>query len=369
MTPAPVDAAQPSGRRGYVRFFAPILAGATLRDRAIACLGALLGVGATGLICSLVLGDDPHLPLLVAPMGASALLLFAVPASPLAQPWPIIGGNILSATVGLAVARFVPDPTLAAGLAVALAICVMSLARCLHPPGGAVALTAAWGGPAVAAYGYAFAFVPVGLNSIVLTLLGWAFHKLTRHAYPRAAAALPGNIHGTSDLPSRKRVGFNDEDIDKALSDLGETFDIDRADLDRLLRRVELRAIERSHGRLSCADIMSRDIIRIDRNAAPERARALLLEHEVRTLPVVDHENRVLGSVGLRELTRPGSRIADVMSAACMARPDQAALELIAPLTDGQNHAVVITDETDLLLGMITQTDLLTILARPATAG
>ncbi|MFG3757464.1 HPP family protein, partial [Klebsiella pneumoniae] len=80
---------------------------------------------------------DARAPLLVASIGASAVLLFAVPASPLAQPWPIIGGNSVSALVGIVVARAIGDPLLAAAVAAALAIAVMSLARCLHPPGGA----------------------------------------------------------------------------------------------------------------------------------------------------------------------------------------------------------------------------------------
>ncbi|WP_211858285.1 HPP family protein [Plastoroseomonas hellenica] len=63
------------------RLFVPILAGATLRERLIACLGSLLGTGLTGLVCGVLLERGPHLPLLVAPMGASAVLLFAVPAS------------------------------------------------------------------------------------------------------------------------------------------------------------------------------------------------------------------------------------------------------------------------------------------------
>ncbi|TIM63397.1 MAG: hypothetical protein E5Y60_25335, partial [Mesorhizobium sp.] len=69
------------------RLFSPILAGATLRERMIACFGATIGIALTGAIGGLVLGSGPHVPLLVAPMGASAVLLFAVPASPLAQPW------------------------------------------------------------------------------------------------------------------------------------------------------------------------------------------------------------------------------------------------------------------------------------------
>ena len=84
-------------RKTGIRLFVPILAGARLGERMIACLGALLGIVLTGLICRSVLGDSSSLPLIVAPLGASAVLLFAVPTSPLAQPWAIIGGNTISA--------------------------------------------------------------------------------------------------------------------------------------------------------------------------------------------------------------------------------------------------------------------------------
>lgn len=96
---------------------APILTGAMLRERLIGCLGALIGISLTGFLCNLAIGGDLQLPLIVAPMGASAVLLFAVPASPLAQPWPIGGGNTISALVGVAVAQMVSDPLLAVGLA------------------------------------------------------------------------------------------------------------------------------------------------------------------------------------------------------------------------------------------------------------
>ena len=88
------------------RLFSPILAGATLRERMLACLGALIEIALTGMVCGYFFGQDPHLPLIVAPMGASAVLLFAVPASPLAQPWSIIGGNTISAMMGILAALF-----------------------------------------------------------------------------------------------------------------------------------------------------------------------------------------------------------------------------------------------------------------------
>jgi CBS domain-containing membrane protein len=131
-----------------------------VQDRIFAALGALAGVGLATLCCWLALGGPPELTI-VAPIGASAVLVFAVPASPL------VGGNAVSALVGLAVGQALGDPFLAAGIATALAIGAMSLARCLHPPGGAIAL-----GSAIAGYqGGVGAFEHA--TPIVLTSVSW----------------------------------------------------------------------------------------------------------------------------------------------------------------------------------------------------
>ena len=344
------------------RLFVPILAGATLRERALACVGALIGIALTAMICGMVLGGGADLPLLVAPMGASAVLLFAIPASPMAQPWPIVGGNTISALVGIAVARLVHDPVLATGLGVSLAITAMSLTRSLHPPGGAAALTAVLGGPAVVSAGYMFPLVPVAANSILLVAIGLCFHRLAGRSYPHAAS--PAGTHGTSDPPAQRRVGFQAEDIDAALRALDETFDIDRADLDRLLRQVELQAMLRSHRELSCADIMSRDVVFVDQDVEAETARRLLLDHNIRTLPVRDREMKLAGTVGLRELAGTSGKVGTVMSAAVTATAASPAIGLVPMLTDGRTHAAIIIDASNRILGLITQTDLLAATAR-----
>ena len=187
----PQHDAQKSGTLSKFRLFAPILAGATLKERLIGCLGALIGICVTGFVCGLFMGQGEHLPLIVAPIGASAVLLFAVPASPLAQPWSIVGGNTISAFVGVTVAMFVQDPAIAIGLAVALAILAMSLTRSLHPPGGAAALTAVIGGTAVTHAGFWFPLVPIALNSLILVGLGIVFHRLAGRQYPHRQTIAP----------------------------------------------------------------------------------------------------------------------------------------------------------------------------------
>lgn len=219
--------------------FKPLVAGAHLSDRMRACLGAGLGVGLTLLFCAGLPLQASDLPIIVAPLGASAVLAFAVPSSPLAQPWPVIGGNIVSTLIGVAAFNLFPQTAVAAAVAVGGAILVMSLLRCLHPPGGAAALTAVIGSQSVHDAGFAFAFTPVGINSITLALLAVAYHRVTAGNYPHRAAAPP---------PGAAAAGFHLADIDAALEDMHESFDISREDLDALLSRAELHAAARRIG-------------------------------------------------------------------------------------------------------------------------
>jgi len=158
-----------------------------------ACLGALFGIAFTAWVAHAVLGRDIGAPLLVAPMGASAVLLFAVPESPLAQPWSIMGGNICAAIVGVVCAKLIGTPMVAAATAVALAISVMLAFRCVHPPSGAVALTAVLGGPAIHELGYRFVLIPIALQSAALLTAALAFHLTMGHRYPRSFSSEAGH--------------------------------------------------------------------------------------------------------------------------------------------------------------------------------
>lgn len=218
------------------RLFIPLLAGASLRDRMIGSIGALMGIGLAGLICAAMF--PASMPWIIAPVGASAVLLFAVPSSPLAQPWSIVGGNTMSAIVGIVVAQAVSAPALAAALAVSTAILVMSLLRCLHPPGGAVALSAVLGWSTFASHIVDF-LVPVLINSFVLVAIGMFFHRFSGHSYPHRARPVEGKVLVPAPL------GLQMADIDAALDDLGETFDISREDLALLLDRAEVHAASR----------------------------------------------------------------------------------------------------------------------------
>lgn len=198
--------------------------------------GALLGIAVTGAFAVSMFGSASAVPILIAPIGASAVLLFAVPASPLARPWPVLGGNALSAIIGAAIALSMPSPVLAASLAVGAAIAAMSLLRCLHPPGGACALTAVLAAPQSLGEGFFCVFVPVVTNSVLLVLAAIIFNRALGRSYPHHAHA-PQN----SPRPTPETL-LAEADFDAVLANYGEVLDISRNDLETLYMDLVARA-------------------------------------------------------------------------------------------------------------------------------
>jgi CBS domain-containing membrane protein len=117
---------------------------------------------------------------LMASLGASALLVFALPQSPMAQPWAVIAGNTLSALIGISVIHVINEPLLAMPLAASLSILGMFVLRCLHPPAAAVAMIVVLGH----VMHYRYAFFPVMVDSILLVLAGAVYSNLTCKRYP-----------------------------------------------------------------------------------------------------------------------------------------------------------------------------------------
>ena len=345
----------------YYSAFIPAPAGPGFFDRLKAASGAIGGIAITGLLCGLMLGNGIAHPLLVAPMGASAVLLYAVPASPLAQPWSVFGGNVVSALIGITVAKLVPDATVAAALAVGCAIGGMSLLRCLHPPGGAVALSAVLGA-AHGAPSYMFAFVPVGVNTALLVAVAILFHRLAGHSYPHVAPKAP-SAHGTSDPAPLLRTPPSEEDVEEALQAYSDVLDVDPADLQVVLHDAELRAAERSYAMLTCGEIMSRDVISISGSEPVSEAAQLLHKRRLLSLPVLDDAGKVDGVVGPLDLAREGEHVRDVASNPLLVTKDTPAAQLLRPLTSGMQREAIVIDHDGKLRGLVTQTDLLAALA------
>lgn len=215
----------------WMRGFVPGSLHVTRRESLRACLGALFGIALTSIFTTWAVGLSSDLPLLIAPMGASAVLLFAAPASPLAQPWALIGGNLVAGLVGVTCALFIPHLVLACAVAVGVSIGLMLAMRCLHPPSGAVALTAVLGGPAIHAAGYSFVLDPVLLNSAALLACALVYHALTGHRYPHAHAKPAGPLR-RDDLRQA---------LEQVLTERDELLDIDTEDLQDILEQTLAR--------------------------------------------------------------------------------------------------------------------------------
>ncbi|AJG18223.1 putative transmembrane protein [Cupriavidus basilensis] len=356
----------PARARAWLRAFAPTPIAAGRRERVKSCLGALVGLLLTEWISRHLLGGFN--PWFIAPMGASAVLLFAVPASPLAQPWSIIGGNLVAALIGVACARWIPEPGLAASVAVALAIVAMFQLRCVHPPSGAVAITAVFGGHAVTQLGFGFVVMPVAVNSMLLLLVALLFNNLMRRRYPHRPVE-HANPHRTADPLPSERVGFNRSDLDEVLKARGEFLDIEEDDLEDILVAAQLRAYRRHFGDVRCVDIMSRDVVTVQPGQSALEARALLFKHGIQALPVVDAQRRLLGMLGLADLlaarngaegqVRAGTAKDLMHTSMATARAEQPMVELARAFSNGGLHQVPVVDAQRRLLGIVTQSDLI----------
>lgn len=348
----------------------PLAAGRTERVRA--ALGACAGLFVTALLSHVL---APGLAAwLIAPMGASAVLLFCVPGSPLAQPWSVIGGNTLSALVGVACAHLVPDPLLAAPLAGCLAIAAMFALRCLHPPGGAVALTTVLGGAAVHQAGFLFALSPVALNSLLIVCAAILYNNLTGRRYPHAPHAADRNVHATGDPAPAARLGITEADLEAALVRYGEVLDVSRDDLMAIVDDARQLALHRHFRQRSCGELMSRHVIAVAPRDTLAHARELLLRHRLQSVPVLDERRYLLGILGQEDLLRHGGwaaslralvpgaapRVADAMRQRVVALPAEAPLAQLVPLlVDGGYHQVAITGKDGAVAGIVSRSDMM----------
>ncbi len=172
--------------------------------------------------------------LIVASMGASAVLLFAVPHGRLSQPWSLIGGHLISALIGVSCAILIPDTIIAASAAVGLSVGAMYYLHCIHPPGGATALTAVVGGTEIQQMGYQFMLTPVLINVLVILCVAVCFNYFLKwRRYPSSQAIRPAAIsNGSDNLGSEYTYGsITHEDFVYALSEFESYIDISENDL------------------------------------------------------------------------------------------------------------------------------------------
>lgn len=199
------------------------------REKVVSAAGGLIALLVVITISRDALGGAGA-SLLVASMGASAVLLFAVPHGQLSQPWPVLVGHIGSAVIGVACGKLIDDTRLAAAFAVGLAIGAMHVAKAIHPPGGATALSAVVGGAAVRSLGWSFVWRPVAVNALSIVAVAVAYNAL----FPWRR--YPGHLvkrRRPSGMPPPASTLTHD-DVRRALRELDSFIDVSEDDLVRL---------------------------------------------------------------------------------------------------------------------------------------
>ena len=331
---------------------------------------------------------------LVAPFGASSVLLFAVPNSPLAQPWSALVGNMVAALVGVAVCLLVDPPVARVALAVGLAVAATMLCRAVHPPAGAVAMTVALSPEAVERLGFWFALAPVGVGTVTLVGLAAIYARLTGRRYPFRQFEAP-NDHGTRDADPVARLGLTEADLSRILDRYRQSFNLGVEDLARLIGAAELQAAARQTGPAHAGDIMSRDLVTVRPDTRLAEVADLFRRHRFTSLPVVDAQDRFLGVIfqihlitraqedalrldrgfapALKRLLDRGRarpvRVEEIMSVAGpRATQDTPVAALLPMMADGGVEAVPVL-QRDRLVGIVTRTDLIAALARTSLRG
>ncbi len=155
------------------------------REKFWSFIGAFVGIGIIALVQTQLLTREESI-FLIGSFGASSVLIYGNIQSPLAQPRNLVGGHLVSALIGVTVAKLVPDLIyIAAPLAVSFSIVAMQYTKTLHPPGGATALIAIIGTEKIKHLGYLYVLSPVLSGSLILLITAFIFNNITsKRRYP-----------------------------------------------------------------------------------------------------------------------------------------------------------------------------------------
>ncbi|MGD8566802.1 MAG: HPP family protein [Gammaproteobacteria bacterium] len=211
-------------------------------EKWVSAVGGFIGVLLTIVICNYVLGSEAYL--VVASLGASAVLVFALPHVNVTQPWSLVGGQVISGLVGVTCARYIPDIAMATSAAVGLAILFMYYLGCIHPPGGATAVAAVIGGPELQAMGYHYVMTPILVNAVMILILAIVINFAFR--WRRYPVYLMRRL--IKDRMHQLQVSslFTSDDLRQAMKQLDLYVDVNEEDLARLVN-LSVHNYQQSH--------------------------------------------------------------------------------------------------------------------------
>lgn len=379
----------PQGRatwRRILRRFGPRMG----RRRAVDILRSSLGAGLAILLCAVGLRLMPDARqeglFLVSGFAAMAVLLFVLPNSPLAQPWPAVVGMIVSTTVSITVLRIIPPP-FGDGVAVTLAIAAMLTVRALHPPAAGMALFCALEFEAGRPMGYDFVLMPVTAMTVALVLFAMVWNRIFGIAYPnRSLSPLPAPTGRMQKLriPMLAPKRLREAELTALLTEFDQSANVAPADLERLFEAAQDRAAATLLRDTTVGQIMTRNPATIGPETPLSEIVRKMVALGVRGLPVTDSEGRLLGLVDQRaamarlsrELSherrrglRPAAPEPEAQNLIGHAveplHPDTPVALLPGRLADHRARAIPVTED-DRLVGIVSRSDLVALLLAAA---
>jgi CBS-domain-containing membrane protein len=225
----------------------PVRHSQILIPAAAACVAILI----VGVVSRTLIEATTVANFLIASMGASALLLFVIPSSPLSQPWALFGGHMISGFIGIGCALLLDDMVIASALSVGVAIIAMMYLRCLHPPGGATALIPILMVSEVQEVGFQFIFTPIAINTLSLLLVSLLVNRLILHRHYASHSVpepLPVLVETEAIIQSSP---FTADDLAYAFKQMDTYIDVDENDLFRIYALATTHA-ERRGAHVPC---------------------------------------------------------------------------------------------------------------------
>lgn len=279
-----------------------------------------------------------------------------------------------------------PEPS--AGLAVCAAMAAMAALRAMHPPGAAVALATVFSTPEGGAHGVSFVLSPVLLDTVLLVGVGVLYNSATGRRYPFRQATGQSR-HATANADPERSLGLSAEDLANVLGRFNLSANIGAEDFGRVLAAAEAEAAQRHFDGLTCAEVMSHDVVSVTPQAPLGHVADLFRLHRFKTLPVVGDDGELCGIITQNDLiqrargeallrqdrfasallgmlgTMRGGLVArDIMTADVRTVvPRDGIGVLVQFLADGGVQAAPVVADGR-LAGIVTRSDLLAVLAR-----
>lgn len=339
----------------------PYSSHSTLQSKLQSAVGAFLGILITGLIFLFTSHVQPNQTWLMAPLGASALMLFTLPESPLAQPWSLIGGNLIAGFVGMTCLFLIDTPLLSASISIFACILLMYALRCLHPPSGAVAVMIAMGASGTRDLGYVFILHPLGTITLTLLLCAFVYNRATGQIYP---------VNVRENLNKQK-----------------ELMEVKDIDTEAVALHSEQRTYAQRFEKLRCHQIMQSDIPTLKIDTPLDEAWQIILNRNIQALPVLGDRGELLGIVTrsdfirqteastfdsfktqLKNLlnrnpknvkTKPGAVGQMMRTTGQIVRVESPVVDAVPLMLDQKMRHIAVVDEQGLFKGMINQTDMI----------